>query len=46
MNSDIFKTNNNKEGFRVLREGASSLGVGKVRRTPSAFAVDTRIPCL
>ena len=35
-----------KEGFRVLREGASSLGVGSVRRTSSATAVDTRIPCL
>jgi len=35
-----------KEGFRVLREGTSSLGVGRVRRTLSATAVDTRIPCL
>ncbi|MHB1665593.1 MAG: RNA-guided endonuclease InsQ/TnpB family protein [bacterium] len=35
-----------KEGFRVLREGTSSLGVGRVRRALSASAVDTRIPCL
>ncbi|MHB1645323.1 MAG: hypothetical protein ACYCSW_05630 [bacterium] len=28
------------------REGTSSLGVGSVRRTSSATAVDTRIPCL
>ncbi|MHB8327872.1 MAG: RNA-guided endonuclease InsQ/TnpB family protein [bacterium] len=34
------------EGFRVLREGTSSLGVGRVRRALSASAVDTRIPCL
>jgi len=34
------------EGFRVLREGTSSLGVGRVRRGYPASAVDTRIPCL
>ena len=34
------------EGFKVLREGASSLGVGRVRRDYYASAVDTRIPCL
>ena len=34
------------EGMRILREGASSLGVGSVRRTSSATAVDTGIPCL
>ncbi len=34
------------EGFRVLREGASSFEVGRVRRTLSASAVDTRIPRL
>jgi putative transposase len=34
------------EGFRVLREGTSSLGVGSVRHDLQATAVDTRIPCL
>ncbi len=34
------------EGFRIFREGTSSLGVGRVRRGYSASAVDTRIPCL
>ncbi|MHB8291854.1 MAG: RNA-guided endonuclease InsQ/TnpB family protein [bacterium] len=34
------------EGFRVLREGTSSLGVGGVRPVMQATAVDTRIPCL
>ena len=34
------------EGFRIFREGTSSLGVGRVRRSYSASAVDTRIPCL
>jgi putative transposase len=34
------------EGFRVLREGTSSLGVGNVRRTLSAVAVNTGIPRL
>ena len=34
------------EGLNVLRDGASSLGVGRVRRTLSASVVDTRIPCL
>ena len=32
------------EGFRIFREGTSSLGVGRVRRIRSASAVDTRIP--
>ncbi len=32
-----------KEGFRVLREGTSSLGVGRVRPAMRASAVDTRI---
>ena len=34
------------EGLRILREGTSSLGVGRVRRMLSASAVDTRIPRL
>ncbi len=34
------------EGFRVLRVGTSTLGVGSVRRTLSAAAADTGIPCL
>jgi len=34
------------EGLRILIEGASSIGVGNVRRTLSAVAVDTGIPCL
>jgi len=29
------------EGLRILIEGASSIGVGNVRRTSSAVAVDT-----
>ena len=34
------------EGLRVLRVGTSTLGVGSIRRTLSAAAVDTGIPCL
>ncbi len=34
------------EGFRVLREGTSSLGVGRSKTDLSASAVDTGIPCL
>jgi len=34
------------EGLKVLIEGTSSIGVGDVRRTLSAVAVDTGIPCL
>ena len=34
------------EGFRVLREGTSSLGVGRSKTDLSASAVNTGIPCL
>ena len=34
------------EGIRILRVGASTLGVGSVRPVHQAAAVDTGIPCL